>query len=78
MVLVAFGFDPVPFDPDSEWSGITVNEWDGVVVDENQMTTLPGVFSGGDQVLGANLVVYAVRDGRKAAVGIQRYLDQKR
>ncbi len=76
--LVAFGFDPVPFQPDSEWSGIAVNDWDGVVVDENQMTTLPGVFSGGDQVLGANLVVYAVRDGRKAAVGIQRYLDRKR
>lgn len=78
VVLIAFGFDPIPFDPDSEWGGIAVNDWDGVIVDENQMTTLPGVFSGGDQVLGANLVVYAVRDGRKAAAGIQRYLDQKR
>ncbi len=77
VVLIAYGFDPVPFNRNSDWRAIGVNDWDGIVVDENQMTTLPGVFSGGDQVLGANLVVYAVRDGRKAAAGIRRYLDPK-
>jgi glutamate synthase (NADPH/NADH) small chain len=78
VVLVAYGFDPVPFPPDSEWSKIAVNDWGGIVVDENQMTSLPKVFSGGDQVRGANLVVYAVRDGRKSAAGIHRYLTGKR
>ena len=34
------------------------------------MTSLPGVFAGGDIVRGASLVVWGVRDGRDAAAGI--------
>lgn len=37
------------------------------------MTSVPGVFSGGDSVRGPDLVVRAVRDSRKAAEGIHRY-----
>ncbi len=74
IVLGAYGFDPVPFPPNTEWSHIAVNDWGGVIVDENQMTSMPKVFSGGDQVRGANLVVHSVRDGRKAALGIHKYL----
>ncbi len=74
VVLGAFGFDPVPFPPESDLSEIAVNEWGGTIVDENQMTNLPGVFSGGDQTRGASLVVHAVRDGRRAAQGIHRHL----
>jgi glutamate synthase (NADPH/NADH) small chain len=74
LVLVAYGFDPVPFPPDSDFSEIAVNDWGAIQVDENQMTSLPGVFAGGDSVRGASLVVHAVRDGRKAALGIHRQL----
>ena len=74
VVLVAYGYDPVPFPRDSEWDDIAVNDWGGVRVDENQMTSLAKVFAGGDQVRGANLVVYAVRDGRRAAAGIHKFL----
>jgi glutamate synthase (NADPH/NADH) small chain len=77
VVLVAYGFDPVPFPPGSGLSRIEVNDWGGVMVDENQMTNIPGVFAGGDLVRGANLVVYAVRDGRKAAQAIHNYLTIK-
>jgi glutamate synthase (NADPH/NADH) small chain len=77
VVLVAYGFDPVPFPPESGLAQIEVNEWGGVVVDENQMTNLPGVFAGGDLVRGANLVVYAVRDGRKAAHAIHQHLTRR-
>jgi glutamate synthase (NADPH/NADH) small chain len=38
------------------------------------MTSMAGVFSGGDASRGASLVVHAVRDARKAAEGIDRYL----
>ena len=38
------------------------------------MTSVPGVFAGGDLVRGPDLVVRAVRDSRKAAAGIHRYL----
>jgi formate dehydrogenase major subunit len=37
-------------------------------------TTLPGVFAGGDAVLGADLAVRAVAAGRVAAVSIDQYL----
>jgi glutamate synthase (NADPH/NADH) small chain len=74
VVLVAYGFDPVPFPAGSDFSEISINDWGAIRVDENQMTNLPGVFAGGDIVRGASLVVHAVRDGRKAALGIHCYL----
>jgi glutamate synthase (NADPH/NADH) small chain len=74
VVLVAYGFDPVPFPPHSDFAGIAVNEWGAIIADANQMTSVPGVFSGGDAVRGPSLVVHAVRDGRKAAAGIDKYL----
>ena len=41
-------------------------------------TNIPGVFAAGDIVRGASLVVWAIRDGRDAAVTIQKYLENKR
>ncbi len=74
VVLVAYGFDPVPVFAAGNSDKIEVNKWGGVVVDSNQMTSVPGIFAGGDLVRGPDLVVRAVRDARAAAVGIQRYL----
>ncbi len=74
IVLVAYGFDPVPFPPGSDLAQIATDKWGGLKVDANQMTSLPGVFSGGDASRGASLVVHAVKDARKAAIGIDRYL----
>jgi glutamate synthase (NADPH/NADH) small chain len=73
-VIGAYGFDPVPFPPESDLAQVKTNDWGGVVVDDNQMTSVPGVFAGGDSVRGPSLVVHAVRDARKAALGIHRYL----
>ena len=74
VVLVAYGFDPVPFPPGSDLAAIATDEWGALRVDANQMTSEPGVFAGGDSSRGPSLVVHAVRDGRKAAEGIERYL----
>jgi glutamate synthase (NADPH/NADH) small chain len=74
IVLAAYGFDPMPFPPESDLQQIATNEWGGVITDVNQMTSVSGVFAGGDLVRGANLVVNAVRDGRQAAVAIDRWL----
>ena len=74
VVLVAYGFDPVPFPAQSDLAQIAVNDWGAVIVDENQMTNVPGVFAGGDLSRGASLVVHAVRDGRKAASAMERYV----
>ena len=40
-------------------------------------TNLPGVFAAGDIVRGASLVVWAIRDGRDAALSIKKYLERK-
>ena len=52
VVLVAFGFDPVPIFAAGNADNIEVNSWGGVVVDVNQMTSVPGIFAGGDLVRG--------------------------
>ncbi len=74
VVLVAYGFDAVPFPAGSDFATIAVEDWGAFRVDRSQMTSVPGVFAGGDSVRGPSLVVHAVRDGRKAAQGIHRYL----
>ena len=77
VVLIAYGFDPVPIFAAGNSDNIEVKKWGGVIVDENQMTSVPGVFAGGDLVRGPDLVVRAVRDSRKAAAGIHRYLSSR-
>ena len=37
-------------------------------------TNLPGVFAAGDIVRGASLVVWAIKDGRDAAISISKHL----
>ncbi len=76
-VVPALGFDPVPCTHTGDLSELTLNAWGGLVVDANEMTSLPGVFAGGDIVHGPSLVLHAVRDARRAAAGIQNYLSSR-
>ena len=76
-VLVAYGFDAVPIFAAGNSDKIDVNDWGGVIVDANQMTSVPGIFAGGDLVRGPDLVVRAVRDSRKAATGIHKFLSTR-
>ena len=49
---------------------------DGLLpVDENYMTTRPGVFGAGDVVTGAKTVVHAVNASKKAADAMIRYME---
>ena len=77
IILVAYGFDPVPFPAGSELARIATTDWGSLVVDRDQMTSVPGVFSGGDAVRGPSLAVHAVRDARKAAQGIDRFISRR-
>lgn len=45
-----------------------------VKVDEDYMSSREGVFSAGDMKRGASLVVWAIYEGRQAAIGIDKYL----
>jgi formate dehydrogenase major subunit len=58
----------------AEREGLAVTAW-GIAADERTFATnLPGVFAGGDGVLGADLAVRAVAAGRMAAVAIHQFL----
>ena len=58
----------------AEREGLRVTGW-GIAADERTLATnLPGVFAGGDAVLGADLAVRAVAAGRIAATSIHQYL----
>lgn len=45
-----------------------------VHVDEKQMTSVPGIFAGGDFVRGRCMPLEAVHDARRAAVAMEEYL----
>ncbi len=53
---------------------LQVNEWGYIVTDEHGMTSMPGVFAGGDIVRGAATVILAMGDGKHAAHAIDAWL----
>ena len=57
---------------------VKITRWGTVDVDmDTMMTTKAGVFAGGDDVRGADVVITAIADGKKAAASIDRYLGGK-
>ncbi len=53
---------------------LKLNKRGNIEADENGMTSIPGVFAGGDIVRGAATVILAMGDGKKAAQAIDEYL----
>ena len=45
-----------------------------VLVDQNYMSNIPGVFAAGDMRRGQSLVVWAISEGRQAARGVDEFL----
>jgi len=54
--------------------GLEATEWGTIEAAEDGATTREGVFAAGDNVRGADLVVTALADARRAAAAIDRYL----
>jgi glutamate synthase (NADPH/NADH) small chain len=79
-VIVAYGFQASPENWFEEFN-IQTNQWGLVEATEAAefafQTSNPKVFAAGDMVRGADLVVTAVADARKAALGIFDYLSQE-
>ena len=73
-VIPALGFEPMGCPQTDTCETPALNDWGGIVVDDHQMTSLPGVFAGGDLVHGPSLMLHAVRDARRAAERIHAYL----
>lgn len=78
-VVIAFGFLPSP----PQWmvdAGVKLDSRGRVLATDNSdfalQTSKQNVFAGGDMVLGSDLVVTAVDQGRKAAIGILDFVTQ--
>src|SRR5262245_59691105 len=54
--------------------GVELTDRSNVAVNADKMTSVPGVFAAGDMARGQSLVVWAIREGRVAARGIDQYL----
>jgi glutamate synthase (NADPH/NADH) small chain len=73
LVLLALGFTgPEPALPRA--FGCELDARGTVRAGADRMTTVPGVFAAGDCARGQSLVVWAIREGRTAARGVDRYL----
>ncbi|MGI6449419.1 MAG: NADH-ubiquinone oxidoreductase-F iron-sulfur binding region domain-containing protein [Desulfitobacteriia bacterium] len=54
---------------------VEMTEWGTFVTDkETLMTTMDGIFAGGDVARGSDVAITAIADGKKAAISIDRYL----
>jgi glutamate synthase (NADPH/NADH) small chain len=73
MVVVAIGTRSNPLLTTAT-EGLQINEWGYIVTDEHGMTSIPGVFAGGDIVRGAATVILAMGDGKRAAAAMHAYL----
>ena len=76
-VIVALGQSPNPLIRTTT-DGLTCESWGGICIDsETGMTSIPGVFAGGDAVTGEATVISAMGAGKIAAVGVDKYIRKK-
>jgi len=79
LVIKSLGFDPEDIPNLFGAEELAVSKWGTIKIDLRSMqTNLEGVFAAGDIVRGASLVVWAIRDGRDAAVQIEKFISNKR
>ncbi len=75
MVVYALGTSANPIIAQST-PGLKVNRWGYIEIDESTgMTSIPGLFAGGDIVTGSATVILAMGAGRRAAHGMLQYMD---
>jgi glutamate synthase (NADPH/NADH) small chain len=74
LVLLAMGFTGPVRNGMIEKLGLNLDPRGNIAVDENYMSSVSGIFAGGDMRRGQSLVVWAIADGRKAASAIDRHL----
>lgn len=73
-VIMSIGTSPNPLIKDTT-NGLEVNKWGGIVINEETgLTSLEGVYAGGDAVTGAATVILAMGAGKTAAKAIDEYI----
>ncbi|MDH3314748.1 MAG: NADPH-dependent glutamate synthase [Betaproteobacteria bacterium] len=72
MVIYAIGTNANPIM--GQTSQLELNKWGYIEADDQQRTSLAGIFAGGDIVTGAATVILAMGAGRQAARSMKAYL----
>lgn len=76
-VVIAIGQGPNPLIPHTT-KGFEVHEGGELKIDDNYMTSIKGVFAGGDITTGEGTVIAAMGAGKKAAAAMDRYLKEQK
>ena len=74
LVLLAMGFLGPIRNGMIDQFGVKLDPRGNVATDENYMSSVPGVFAAGDMRRGQSLVVWAIAEGRKAALSVDAFL----
>lgn len=72
LVVFAIGTNANPIM--GQTSRLKLNKWGYIAADDTLLTSVAGVFAGGDIVTGAATVIEAMGAGRKAAASMKAYL----
>ncbi len=75
-VIMSLGTSPNPLIKTTT-TGLSTEKWGGIIIDEKGLTSVDGVFAGGDAVTGAATVLLAMSAGKIAATGIHKYIINK-
>ena len=75
-VIMSLGTSPNPLIK-ATTEGLATEKWGGIIVNETGLTSVEGVYAGGDAVTGAATVILAMGAGKTAAAGIDEYIKSK-
>ena len=75
-VIMSLGTSPNPLIKQTTPALVTKRRGE-IEADENGLTSIEGVYAGGDAVTGAATVILAMGAGKKAAAAIDRYIQEK-
>ncbi len=73
-VFLAMGFTGVEKAKFFEDLGVSLTPKGTISVKENKQTSVENIFAAGDCERGQSLIVWAIADGRQAALGVDKYL----
>ena len=74
LILIAMGFVGPVRNGMIDQLGVKLDKRGNVETDNDNMSSVPGIFAAGDMRRGQSLVVWAIAEGRKAAASVDAYL----
>jgi glutamate synthase (NADPH/NADH) small chain len=74
LVILAMGFLGPVKNGMLEELKVELDNRGNVKTDKNHMTSIKGVFAAGDMRRGQSLVVWAINEGRNAAIAVNKWL----